>query len=247
MKRTVVATATDVARSGAAAVAAVARAADAEGRVASVALSGGSTPAEMYTLLRGTEFADLPWHRLAFFMGDDRLVPLDHEWSNYGLAERELFSQLAESDAPAATHPINTSLSAAEAARAYEQLVVAAVAAGANGLPRFDLVLLGLGSDRHTASLFPGHPEVEEQRALVVPAHAGELPPPVDRVTFTFGLINAAARVVLLATGAGKADALADLERYASLPEAEAVRAGVPSALIRPSDGIFELVTDVAA
>jgi 6-phosphogluconolactonase len=168
------------------------------------ALSGGHTPVGFYRLL--AREPGLPWRRTHLFLADERLVPADNPESNARLIRETLLAGLAE--APAAFHYPWTDFSEADAAAAaYERQLRASFADLGAAAPTPDLVLLGLGEDGHTASLFPGSAALGERRHLAagVPATATRR----ARVTLTLPAINAAGRVVVLATGAGKRRALA--------------------------------------
>src|SRR3954454_18515242 len=170
-----------------------------------VALSGGSTPRALYQRLAQSPLSEsVNWANVHVFWGDERMVPPDDIESSYRMARETL---LAHVPIPAANiYPIPTVGGTAEAAAsAYEETLTAVFGAD---LPRFDLILLGIGPDGHTASLFPGQPEaVRPSAALVVAVHNAPKPPPA-RVSFTFTLINAAANVLLVVAGADKAAAL---------------------------------------
>ena len=155
-----------------------------------VVLTGGSTPGRAYELAAERRS---DWTAVELWWGDERCVPPDDERSNYGLAHRTLLGRV-EHLGP--VHRIRGELGAEEAAAEYD---------GALQGRSLELMLLGLGSDGHTASLFPNAPELKERERLVVPAEAG-LEPFVDRVTMTLPAIAAAQLVVFLATGESKAE-----------------------------------------
>ncbi len=153
-------------------------------------LAGGTTPRRCYEILAGMS---LNWGRVTVLFGDERCVgPLDGE-SNYRMA----FEVLLRHVAPASVHRIAGELGAEEGAARYEPIVAAAP---------LDLVLLGLGSDGHTASLFPGNAALGAG-GHVAPVHGVPKPPP-DRITLTLGALRAARRVVILAGGADKREAV---------------------------------------
>lgn len=179
-----------------------------------LALAGGSTPRRLYELLASPEFAPLlPWANMHFFWGDERLVPADHPNSNYRLAWESLLQKVP---VPRENiHPVLTSASPQEAAHTYQQTLREHFGQR-RGVPRFDLVLLGLGADGHTASLFPGAAALEEKERLAV-AHLPDDGP--ARVTLTLPVLNRAQRVFFLAYGDSKAAALhAALEGKGRLP-----------------------------
>ncbi|WP_242345385.1 6-phosphogluconolactonase [Anaeromyxobacter terrae] len=207
----------------------------ASGRFA-VALSGGSTPRAVYALLAdpAAPYRDaLPWARTHVFFGDERAVPPDHPQSNYGMARDALLASVALP--PENVHRIRGEDEPEAAARAYED----ALRAFFGGAPRFDLLLLGMGADGHTASLFPGSPALEEPSHLVVAAPAPAPGPP--RITLTLRALQAAARVVFLVSGAAKAPALARALSGASGAGA------LPAGRVRPTDGSVLWLVDRAA
>ena len=165
-----------------------------------VALAGGSTPERLYTLLASPEYASrVPWGCTFLFWGDERLVPLSDPDSNFGLVQRTLLSGVSVPKEQ--VFPVPTELSTPEeSADAYEQTLRRVL----GNTPVFDLVLLGLGDDGHTASLFPGLPALTETERLVVATPPGVLPPPHPRVTLTFPAINAARQVLFLVSGQKK-------------------------------------------
>jgi 6-phosphogluconolactonase len=170
-----------------------------------VALSGGSTPRALYERLAQSPLNEaIDWANVHVFWGDERMVPPDDIESSYRMARETLLAHVA---IPAANiYPVPTIGGTPEAAAsAYEETITAVFGTDA---PRFDLILLGIGPDGHTASLFPGQPEVvRPSAALVVAVHNAPKPPPT-RVTFTYTLINAAANVLFVASGADKMAAL---------------------------------------
>jgi 6-phosphogluconolactonase len=170
-----------------------------------VALSGGSTPRALYERLARPPLSEsVDWANVHVCWGDERMVPPDDIESSYRMARETLLAHVPI--AAANIYPVPTIGGTPEAAAsAYEKTLTAVFGAE---LPRFDLILLGIGADGHTASLFPGQPEVvRPSAALVVAVHNAPKPPPV-RVSFTFTLINAAANVLFVVAGADKAVAL---------------------------------------
>ena len=134
----------------------------------SVALAGGTTPHALYHLLAfESAVSDLPWDAIDFFFGDERDVPLDHTESNFGLAQRTLMDNVPI--IPTRVHPMRADSPDLDAASTeYENTIRQHVAANDTGLPQFDLILLGMGCDGHTASLFPGTKALAESKQLVV-------------------------------------------------------------------------------
>jgi 6-phosphogluconolactonase len=185
-----------------------------------VALAGGSTPRGAYELLAGDVFAPrVDWARVHVFWGDERCVPPDHTDSNYRMAREALLDRIPISAGN--VHRMRGELVPEAAADAYEAELDEVL--GAEG--RFDLVLLGMGVDGHTASLFPGTQALEERERRVAAYYVEKLG--AWRVTLTLPALNAARRVLFLVGGAGKRDAL------------NRVRAGepLPAALVRPEEG----------
>ena len=199
----------------------------------SAALSGGSTPRALYERLASAEFSSrIPWQDVHLFWGDERCVPPDHADSNYRMTAESLLGRVA---LPAENiHRIHGELAPHEAAAHYE----AGLRAFFGSTPVFDLVLMGMGDDGHTASLFPDSPALAESaRWAVAVEHTAPPPPLVSRVTLTFGVFNAARRVVFLVTGASKAQKLAEIRRGADLPAGR----------IRPPNGDLLWLVDEAA
>ncbi|MGH7803657.1 MAG: 6-phosphogluconolactonase, partial [Candidatus Binatia bacterium] len=162
-----------------------------------IALSGGSTPKRLYETLAKPPFAAaVPWARAEVFFGDERAVPPDHADSNFAMVERALLGEI-----PIVTHRMRAEAGEAEA---YEQKIRERVALGPDGVPSFDLILLGIGQDGHTASLFPGTAATTERTRLVVMNDVPKLA--TRRMTFTYPLLNAAKRVWVLAAGSDKRD-----------------------------------------
>ena len=182
-------------------VAAAGRAVAARGRFV-VALSGGSSPRQLYELLAAPAYrGQVAWERVYFFFGDERNVPQTSPDSNYRMAQTALLDPL--SITPAQVFAVDTRLPPAEAAAQYDAAVAAFFG---DEKAAFDLVLLGLGDNAHTASLFPHTPVLHEQAAGV---QAVWLPvEQVFRITFTAPLINQARAVAFLVYGAGKAEAV---------------------------------------
>ena len=208
-----------------------------------VALAGGSTPRRLCQLLGDSPRGErIEWDRWHFFLGDERVLPPTDPDCNFVMAAETLLGRVPV--APEQIHRPPTELGdAAAVAAAYEREVRDFFRLAPGEVPRFDLILLGLGSDGHTASLFPGKPALDETERLVVATPPGVLPPQVDRVTFTFPVINAARAVAFLVAGADKAAALRAAREGIALGEV----AEVPAARVRPTDGELRWFVDVAA
>lgn len=206
--------------------------------VAFIALSGGSTPKAMGTLLSTDGFRSrMPWQATEFFWGDERWVPISSPESNAGEAIRGYLASVGVPETR--IHPAPTDNSdPATAALAYEETIRSIVPA-ANGLPTFDLVLLGMGEDGHTASLFPNTAALQETERLVVHNEVPQLT--ATRITMTAPLINAGRQVVFLAGGGGKAARLSEVLDGAIDTQR------LPSQMIRPSAGPLWLVDEAAA
>ncbi len=171
-----------------------------------VALSGGSTPKALYNALARPEFAaQVDWRRVHIYFGDERSVPPDHPDSNYRMADLALLCHVPIP--PDQVHPMDAQPDHIEQnARAYEQLLRATLPKDADVIPILDLVLLGIGTDGHVASLFPRTSALQEQERLVTAVYVEKLQ--TWRMTITFPLINRARHVMLLATGRGKAEVI---------------------------------------
>jgi 6-phosphogluconolactonase len=207
-----------------------------------IALSGGSTPERVHELLAKPERAQrIDWNRTFVFIGDERFVPPSDKDSNFGMACRSLLDHVP---IPAANlHPVPTELDSPEAAAvAYAQTLAEFFQLPLNGTPpQLDVNILGLGDDGHTASLFPGKPTLQVTDRWVVSSPPGTLPPPIDRVTLTFPVLNAAREILMLVTGEKKAATVQDvLENH---PD----RNKRPSVAIVPSHGTLIWMLDSGA
>lgn len=213
----------------------------------SVALSGGGTPKAMYQrLAQAPQWRDeVDWSRAHFFWGDERFVPHDSIESNYRMAREALLEHVPVPDEN--IHPVPTELAdAAQAAQAYERELRSFFdnddkrrAATPGAAPSFDLMLLGMGTDGHTASLFPNEPQLHEMRRWVVAAHPRSQP--TARVTITFPVINAAARLLALVAGPEKAAALRDAITSHRSPDELPIRG------VKPVHGAIVWLVDRAA
>jgi len=206
----------------------------------SVALCGGTTPRSLYRLLAEEPALrqSMPWGQSHFFWGDERHVAPSHADSNARMAMEAMLSKVPVPDAN--LHRIEGELAEAEeAARRYESALRAFFGLAQGEYPCFDLVLLGLGGDGHTASLFPGTPALDERERVVVSNRVEKLE--TERITLTVPALNNAAHVVFLVTGADKADALAAVFEGAYQP------ARYPAQRIRPAHGRLTLLADAAA
>lgn len=196
-----------------------------------VALSGGSTPMKLYARLAGET---LDWSRVHFFWGDERCVPVDDAGNNYGQAKKVLFDKIGRAN----VHPIESTLEPAQAAQAYTR-TLSGFAEPPLAFPRFDLVLLGVGEDGHTASLFPGSPAEINEPVIAVAAHYQDRP--ADRVTLTPTVFNQAREIWFLVTGAGKAEAARSVLKDERNPQK------YPAQRIQPLNGNLIWMLDEAA
>jgi 6-phosphogluconolactonase len=213
----------------------------------SLVLAGGSTPQGVYRLL-GQEGGALDWSKVDFFWGDERCVPPDHPDSNYRMAWEALLACLPVP--PENLHRIQAESHPVQAAQAYQEQVreyfrqtsrISGLPTSSPTIPSFDLILLGMGEDGHTVSLFPGTPALAESQRWVVAVDHNQPPPPlVDRVTLTLPLINAAQEVVVLVAGENKAACLEQVFAGHSDPP-------LPVQLIRPTSGELTWMLDQAA
>jgi 6-phosphogluconolactonase len=199
-----------------------------------IALAGGSTPRRAYELAADLE-AD--WSHATLWFGDERCVPPDHEHSNFGMARRALLSRLGTGAAAPDVRRIEGERGPVDAAAAYEEALRDEFGDTA---PRLDLVLLGLGPDMHTASLFPGDGALAAEGRAAVGVETPGMAPLLPRVTLTLDAINAARDVLFLVAGEDKAEAAAGAFGDAPGPHA-------PASLVRPEAGNLTLLLDPAA
>ncbi|RJQ24326.1 MAG: 6-phosphogluconolactonase [Nitrospiraceae bacterium] len=200
-----------------------------------VALSGGKTPAVLYQKITGE---DLPWDKTHVFMVDERFVPYGSRDNNYHMINRVLLRHVP---IPAKNiHPIITSDSSPGAsANKYEEDIASFFRKRRMQVPEIDLILLGIGEDGHTASLFPGTPALRETRRLVF-AVSPENSEKKERISLTLPVINNARNVMFLAGGAGKAKIIRDV--------IEGGNRAMPAALVKPDKGnLFFLLDKEAA
>lgn len=205
-----------------------------------VALSGGSTPKGVHSLL-ASEFASaVDWKKIYFFWGDERHVPPDHPDSNYRMAYETLLSKVPVDPAKVfRVHSENPDANAA--AIEYEQTITAAFGVQDRQIPRFDLIFLGLGPDGHAASLFPHTAALREHSRLVVANWVEKLH--TDRITFTLPLLINAANISFLVTGKDKAPAVR------SVFDPDSSGDDFPAKLVNPPHGrlVWMLTEDAAA
>jgi 6-phosphogluconolactonase len=210
----------------------------------SFVLSGGSTPQPVYKRL-GRARDSLDWSKVHVFWGDERCLPPEDPQSNYGMARESLLAQVPIPDDN--VHRIKGELPPVEAAEDYQHRIaitfknhpgLAWCETSDGVIPSFDLILLGMGSDGHTASLFPGSFAMQETlRWVVGVTHYQPPPPEVDRVTFTLPLISAAANVIFLVSGEGKARCLEQV----LVDDGEHA---LPAQRVRPLSGRLEWMVD---
>lgn len=202
-----------------------------------LALAGGSTPSATYRLLsRPPRVKEFPWNKTYFFWGDERWAPQDSAQSNYHMTMETLFSG---GHTPTRNiFPIDTSLkSPANAAAAYSKLISSQLASSADGIPIFDVLLLGLGNDGHTASLFPGFPALKSTDICL----ATDRPDGLQAVTLGRSVLCHARRVIFLVAGEDKAEMVQKvLEQNMAYQQA-------PAALYREMDGRVIWFLDTAA
>ncbi len=206
----------------------------------SVVLAGGSTPKALYGLLVNDPAlrAQVPWDKMQVFFGDERHVGPDHPDSNFRMANEAMISK-SPLKPEQVTRIKGEYPDADQAAREYELAIRSYFKLADGEFPRFDLVLLGMGSEGHTASLFPGTRALHEKRRIAVSNWVGKLL--AERITLTPPAINNAAHVIFMVTGADKAPALtAVLERVYEPDQ-------LPAQLIQPANGTLLWLVDTAA
>ena len=222
----------------AAAIQAAARQAIAARGSFQLALSGGTALASLAEGLRALPAGTLAWERWHVFWADERCVPSGSPESNAGAAHA---NGLRHVPVPSGQiHAVNGAWGPDAAARDYEDRLKNAFCLKPGGWPRFDVILLGVGADGHTASLFPGDPALDETRRLVAPVRQAPKPPP-ERVTLTLPVINNARQVFFVATGAGKASVIG------RILSAAPAGAWLPAQRVRPVDGEVRWFLDRAA
>ena len=205
-----------------------------------IALSGGTTPETLYRALTSPAFADrFDWSRTAFFFSDERGVPPDDPRSNYSLANTTLFTPL--NITPSQVYRMaGESRDPQAAAYEYEQQLRLATNTSISSRPTLDLILLGLGEDGHTASLFPGSPALRDNQSLIAVTQSPKDPP--TRLTMTLGVINRASVILFLVAGTGKAGVV----RAILNPKTDAERQ-LPASLVAPEEGRLIWLLDRAA
>lgn len=205
-----------------------------------IALSGGTTPETLYRALTSPALAErFDWSRTTFFFSDERCVPPDDTRSNYALAKKFLFTPLKIM--PSQVYRIAGESSDPQAAAfEYEQQLRLATKTSSSAQPSLDLVLLGLGEDGHTASLFPGASILRNHQRVIAATQSPKDPP--NRLTMTLAAINRASVILFLVTGSGKAGVV----RAILDPRTEAERQ-LPAALVSPEEGRLIWFLDQAA
>ncbi len=199
----------------------------------SLVLSGGSTPAPIYAQLAALSTAQINWEKVHIFWGDERCVPPADDDSNYKMADHTLLSHIPIP--PENIYRMKGELPPAEGARDYQAQLETFFA---GSLPKFDTLLLGLGDDGHTASLFPGTPALDETEKWVV-----ENPHPYSsswRITLTYPVLNAAHQIIFTVAGEKKAEILAHILNPGS-------PATYPAQKVRPTSGALTWVLDQPA
>ena len=199
-----------------------------------ISLSGGHTPEKMFSLWAQEKYsADFTWERVHFFWGDDRYVKYSDSLSNFGVARKLLFDKVA-----ANVHPMPTEMDdPKEAALAYASEMRSYFGTEP---PAFDVQLLGLGGEGHTASLFPGNPALGEQESWVLPVTVPATPP--QRLTMTYPVINQARHTYFLVAGASKKEILTAISG-----EPDTGLSQYPAARVKPSGTLFWYLDNAAA
>ena len=204
-----------------------------------IALAGGSTPKGLYHLLASDAFrSQIPWEKIHIFWGDERHVPPDHPESNYRMAQETLLSQIPLP--PHHIHRIHSELpNASEAAEQYEQEIKECFQVKSQEIPRFDVILLGMGPDGHTASLFPGTAAVHETERFVVAPWVEKFK--TYRMTLTPPVLNEASQIIFLVSGSDKSETLQEVLEGDFQPDTHPVQ------IVRPIQGEVLWLIDEAA
>jgi 6-phosphogluconolactonase len=201
-----------------------------------VSLSGGSTPKALYSLLASDDFRNrFPWQRVSWYWGDERFVPYDHPESNYRMTREAMLSKAPVP--PENIHPVPADGTPEEAARRYEHTLREAYGTATfdPARPLFDITLLGLGPDGHTASLLPGEPVLEERTRWVAAVSHGR---PEVRITMTYPAIDSSRSVAFLVAGREKAAILSTIRGGNS---------ELPAARVRPVGELIWFADKAAA
>ncbi len=199
-----------------------------------VSLAGGNTPMKLYEALGDSYSTKVEWTRVHFFWGDERCVPVDDAGNSYGQTQKVLFDKIDMTN----MHRVMSELAPDEASKNYAQ-TLKEFAEPPLEWPRFDLVLLGMGDDGHTASLFPGSPVNVDVPTLAVTANYQDRP--ANRVTITQIVFNSARNIFFLVTGAGKAETLLNVLSGEYKPDV------YPAQRINPQNGNLIWLIDEAA
>jgi 6-phosphogluconolactonase len=198
-----------------------------------VAVSGGSTPRLMHRLLAEEPYCSkTPWDKTSLFWVDERCVPVTDEESNYGAAKRDLLERVPLPVAQIYPMPVETP--PAEGAMEYQKVIQNIFQLGEGQFPVFDLIFLGIGTDGHTASLFPGQRALQEKERLVIAVKGGN--PNVSRLTMTYPTLNQATQIIILVSGKGKTTILKTLF--------EDKQTGLPADRIKPTNGTLTWLID---
>ncbi len=201
--------------------------------VFTVAVSGGSTPRLMHRMLAKEPYlSETPWDKTHLFWVDERCVSYVHQHSNYGAAEKDLLKNIPIPDEN--VHPMPAESLPEIGSVVYQDKLIDFFNLEQGGLPQFDLIILGIGKDGHTASLFPGQSALNEKERFVVSVKGGN--PEVYRLTMTLPVLNNAREILVLASGEQKAETLkAVLENNQEL---------LPVQRVRPTNGILKWLID---
>jgi len=204
-----------------------------------IALSGGNTPLGLFKLLGSDVYRKmLPWTQIHFFWVDERSVPETDSQSNYGQFKINVLDPLKI--APSQIHPMNGNLPSEQAAQIYNS-ELRSMAESGQLWPRFDWVLLGMGADGHTASLFPYQSQAHQEDQAVIAVHANYAGRPAERVTLTPNILNVARQLVFMVSGIAKAATIQEVIRGPFDP----IR--LPAQRIQPVDGRLVWMLDEAA
>jgi len=205
-------------------------------RPLAIAISGGSTPRGMHRLLAEKPFvSDTPWNKTHIFWVDERCVPADDPASNYGLAKKDFLERVPIS--PGHIHPMPGEVSPEEGAKIYQRALRAFFQLGQEAHPIFDLIILGVGKDGHTASLFPGQESVVASEGWVVAVKGGD--PNVYRLTLTYDVLNRGKEIIFLVSGKDKAPIVKTVF--------EESKARLPAQRIQPTQGKLTWLLDKEA